>query len=413
MRIAYVGMFEFPEGDAGAARVLGVGRALHECGHSVIFLGIEKTALFQTGQEVLGGGCASIYQEFACRSPEPAGTNIRGKLKRQFLILTGSSVLTRLRAEESEAGSIDAVIAYQSPSLSILRLLSWCRSKRIPFICDTVEWYDTSHVWGGRYGIMALDSELRMRKIQALSDGIIAISRYLENYYSSRIPGLPILRLPPLIDILADKWLAQAVVPARKPIRLAFVGNAGRKDLLVNAIRGLSLLGEEAARYEIVMIGPSQREIRRNLGEDSYLLERLAGSLHFAGRLPHREALQHLAGADYSILLRPDARFAHAGFPTKLVESLGMGVPVICNLTGDIGLYVHDGYEGIVVKDSSPDAFAEGLRHMLQMSPGQKAAMRKHARKRAELSFDYRNWMQPLGEFIDMVITNHRQMNTK
>lgn len=41
MKIGYVGLFNFPDGDAGAFHVLGIGKALRECGHSVVFFGIE------------------------------------------------------------------------------------------------------------------------------------------------------------------------------------------------------------------------------------------------------------------------------------------------------------------------------------------------------------------------------------
>jgi glycosyltransferase involved in cell wall biosynthesis len=141
------------------------------------------------------------------------------------------------------------------------------------------------------------------------------------------------------------------------------------------------------------MVGPSREEVCTNLGPEAGLLDTLNDSLRFAGRLPHREALQRLARADFSILLRPDARFAHAGFPTKLVESLTM-------------LYVRDGHEGIVVKDCSPEAFAEGLRRALALSSEDRAAMRRDARNCAEESFDYHNWVKPLGEFMDTVVAH-------
>ncbi len=86
-----------------------------------------------------------------------------------------------------------------------------------------------------------------------------------------------------------------------------------------------------------------------------------------------------------------------------------MGVPVICNLTSDIGLYVHDGQEGLVVKDCSAEAFAEGLRRALSLSPDERNRMRSRARQRAETSFDYRNWAEPIGQFMRQIIANRRQ----
>lgn len=406
MKIAYVGMFGFPDGGPGTVHILGVAKALRELGNEVVFFGNMKTTqnIPATKRTEHYDGI-STYEEFKYRPLEYSGIGIWGRLRRQASITTGYSFFQRLKIEEQSRGPIDALIAYQSQSLLFYRTLHWCRSRRIPLICDVVEWFDRNHAKGGRYGYHALNSELNMRKLYFLSDGILAISTYLENYYSSH--GLPTLRMPNLIDILNDKW-TEARSPSEKEsaksLRLAFVGSAGQKDLLVNAIRGLSLVGPE--KCEIIAVGPSREELRVNLGPDGELLETLHESLHFTGRLPHREALRKLAQADFSILLRPDAQFANAGFPTKLVESLAMGVPVICNLTGDIGLYVKDGCEGIVVPDCTPEAFAGGIRRILSMSLDERLAMRRHARNRAEVSFDYRNWVTPLGEFIDRVAAN-------
>lgn len=320
-----------------------------------------------------------------------------------------ASFLNRLNAEETHSGQFDAIIAYHPQSLWIFRLLNWCGSRKIPLICDVVEWYDPSHVKGGRYSYRALDSEFRMRIGHSLSDGVLAISTYLENYYSGR--GVPTLRVPNLVDLSEEKWAERDKLSARtdkETLRLSFVGTAGKKDFLVSAIRGLSLVG--SGKCKIIAVGPSPEELRLNLGSDDGLLDNLHENLHFIGRLPHLDALHQLAQSDFSILLRPDARFANAGFPTKLVESLAMGVPVICNLTSDIGLYVNDGCEGIIVPDCSPKAFADGVRRILSISSDKRLAMCRHARKRAEESFDYRNWVNPLGSFVDRVVANKRRM---
>lgn len=411
MRIAYLGSFLFPDGDAAAARVLGIGKALRDQGHSVVFLGIEKSFRATGDRKVEHDGSVSTFSGFKYRSPAPMRRGSFAKMRRLSSILVGSSIIGRLGAEETDGGRIDAVIAYQPSSILILRLLNWCNERAIPLICDSVEWYDRKHMLGGRFGPLALDSELRMRKTQHLADGVLVVSRYLEDYYSQ--DGQPTIRVPPLIDISDAVWSKGSNSSPTLGLSLAFVGNAGQKDLLVNAIRGLALLGKDAHECRTIIVGPSQEEVRRNLGRDADLLGDLAGTLHFTGRLPHPEALRHLMQTDYSILLRPNARFAHAGFPTKLVESLAMGVPVICNLTSDIGLYVIDGQEGIIVKDSSPEAFADGMRRVLALSSDNRATMRRFARIRAEQSFDYRIWVDPLRKFLDTVVAKRECRNRR
>ncbi len=404
MRIAYVGIFEFPEGDAGAARVLGIGMALQQLGHSVVFMGIEKMPMLSN---VSTGYSISDYQGFKYRSPVLHGNSLWRRLSRQISIFSGASIIERLHIEEAENGPLDMVISYLASSLLMLRLFRWCSRRQIPIVCDSVEWFDPSHVLGGRFSPIAFDSELRMRKITGMSDGVITISKYLDEYYKGK--GSKTICIPPLVDIGSGKWPLRTRREKDGRLHIAFVGNAGRKDLLIEAIRGLALLGKDSTKCLITIVGPTEMELRTNLKQDAYLLETLSESLCFTGRLTHREALEQLAQADFSIVLRPDARFAHAGFPTKLVESLAMGVPVICNITGDIGMYVRDGKEGIIVTDCTPEAFAVGLYRALKLTSDNKITMNQTARKCAENYFDYRNWMDPLRDFLKLVTVSRRR----
>jgi len=347
-KVFYVGSFLYPDRNAGAHRVHTIGKCLATAGFDVSFIGYESTGRSQD----LANNNGYIYDGFYYYPSELVGQNIFRRFWRGFYgHMTGLCTMRRLKSLCTT--STVAVIAYQASSFLLAQLRRFCTKHNIIFIVDTVEWYDRGHVQGGRYGVAALDSEIRMRKMQCLADGAITISKFLESYYNRR--NILTLRVPPLIDINNGKWCTEtSSLFVGSKLRISFVGNAGKKDLLTNAIRGLSLLREKARECQLIVVGPSQVEVRANLGPEAGLLEKFDSSLHFATRVPHHEALKFLAQSDFSLVLRPDARFAHAGFSTKLVESLAMGVPVICNLTSDIGMYIHDGQEGIILKDCSP-----------------------------------------------------------
>ena len=137
------------------------------------------------------------------------------------------------------------------------------------------------------------------------------------------------------------------------------------------------------------LVGPSREEVSECLGSDAPMLDMMADMLIFHGRVPQSDVPRLLATADYSVLLRPLERYAQAGFPTKLVESLAAGVPVIANPTSDIAEFVRDGIEGILLTDHSPAAFVAGVKRVLTLPLAQKDAMRLNARLRAETSFDF------------------------
>ncbi len=398
--IYYVGPFKFPDGEAASYRVLGNVHALQQAGFRVVTVGLQNGAPQNTGSEPPLGGSLPYHlvDEYGPRSAP--------RWKRIWRYALGGRHLVAW-LQTHATGDAQAIILAGGYSRYLLRLIPLARRWRIPLTTDVMEWFEPAHCFGGRFGPQRLDVEMTLRVLVPRAGNVIAISSFFERYFASL--GSTVVRVPPLVDISDPKWQPQPPISSPERLRLAFVGSAGRKDLVVNAIRGLALLGPRAQACELTITGPSHQELRTNLKDDSGLLERLGPSLRCDGRLPHRHALRQLAQADFSVLLRPDLRFAQAGFPTKLVESLASGVPVICNLTSDIGLYVRDREQGLVLKDCSPESFANGLRRALALSQAERAAMRTKARLRAEACFDYRNWIEPIGEFMRRVIANHQR----
>jgi glycosyltransferase involved in cell wall biosynthesis len=397
-QIVYTGGFRFPEGDAAAARVLGIGKALRDLGYTVTFAGAEAAGRSSD----LNEDGEFWYQGFKYASQDELRSSELGRWARLTRYLRmGHKTAAWLKTQPP--GSTQAVFLYNGMSGYQWRLASFCARNHLPLICDITEWYEPTHWSGGRFDPRGWDVEATLRYWVPRAQGAIVISRYLEQVFVRH--GRPVLRVPPLVDLQEPKWeFPTAGTKGTEELRVVYAGDAGRKDLLANAIRGLSYLGERGKSVRMFIVGPSHDEFASSLGSDSELLNTCRDQVEFTGRLPHRVALQRVAECDFSIMLRPHQRFAEAGFPTKLVESLACGVPMIGNLTSDIGMYVRDGIEGIVLADCTPESFAQGLERALSLSPDQRQAMREAARRRAEGSFDYRNWVETIGQFMDAVL---------
>ena len=391
-RIYYVGEFSYPEGEAASYRVLGNVQAMRAAGFEVVVVGRGPANPGSGSGENREVGRYHLVDEYGPRSAP--------KWRRAWrYIVGGSRLMSWLKAHA--AADAQAIILAGGYSRYLFRLLPLCRSWRIPLFVDVVEWFEPSHCLGGRFGPQRWDVELSLRSLIPRAGHVIAISSFLERHFQKH--GAKTLRVPPLIDATDSKW-QQSATREKGRLRLGFAGNAGQKDLLVNAIRGLARLGNEATRCELRIVGPTRDELGNSLGSDAGLMQWLGPSLQFTGRLSHHDALAHLAQCDFSILLRPNLRFAHAGFPTKLVETLAIGVPPIGNLTSDMGIYLKDGDNALLVEDCSPDAFLSGLQRAIGMSDDMRAHLRSNARKRAELSFDYRHWAVPMGRFLNEVL---------
>jgi glycosyltransferase involved in cell wall biosynthesis len=396
--IIYVGNFYFPNGSAAGTRVLGVGKALREAGYRVVFAGMEHRGRDEDRQYD-GEYC---YQGFSYIPEKDHGHGRLARLKRGLLThVTGTTTMRRLQA--MDLSTTQAIIAYHASGPLLWQLMSFCRKRGLALMADCTEWYDSRQVKGGRLGPLYWDSELRMHWLQSKIGRVIAVSSFLDRYYRDR--GCDVIRIPPLIDMdQTNGESAKYVMRDDGMLRLVYAGSPGKKDLLITAIRGLRELRAAGAPVELHLVGLSRPAADVCVGKNVPMLDALGEAVVYHGRVPHPMAIALVAQADFSILVRPDERFAHAGFPTKLVESLSLGVPVITNLTSDIGEYVRDCKEGIVLEGCDPEAFAVGVRKALAMPREQWSAMRVHSRQRAVDCFDYRNYVAPLNDFVERAV---------
>lgn len=390
--ILYTGSFRFPTGDAAAARVLGIAKAMRSLGAEVIFGGGESAGRPQDAD--LQGGFR--YQDFAYWPQggldQPSLSAIARLLQKRKNAAKTLSWIGGFRPR-----GIAAIVAYEPSTWLGLRLRSYTQRHRIPLIVDLTEWPTGQTLSGGTFGFRNLDSEFRMRFLYEHCDGMIAVSSFLEGYYAAR--GCKAIRIPPLVDLEDEKWRT----PAWKPddaLRLIYAGSPGNKDMLRNIIRGVLLAGGSRRRLELNLVGVTQEQAQELSGCDLNPGAQSGISIRCHGKIPQTEVPARLAASDFSVLLRQDSKNAKAGFATKFVESLAAGTPPIANATGDIAEFMKDGSEGLLVTDCSAEGLAATLKRALNLGPERLHAMREYAKNRARDSFDFRKYCPMLQAFI-------------
>ena len=390
--VIYTGSFRFPIGDAGAARVLGIGKALRTAGFEVVFGGGEAEGRPEDRNEF--GGYR--YQGFAYVPQGHLFRDDSGPWRR--VLQMGRAGKETLRwIERHRPHGIAAIIAYDPSTPLLLRLKRYAGRHRIRLVVDLTEWPTGRNLPGGLLGARNLDSEFRLRYLYRQSDNVIGVSSFLAEYY--RRASCRTVRIPPLVDLDDPKWNAPSGENAAS-LQLIYAGTPGNKDLLGNILRGLLFPEGRAVKAELHLVGVTQEQAARLCG----------GSLQQSGdgnarvicydRISQNEVPRRLAAADFSVLLRPDEKYAHAGFPTKLAESLSAGTPAIVNATSDIAEYVRDGREGFIVPGHSPEAFAATLRKIAAIPRERIRDMKHLAKQRACEVFDYRSYRSVLQEFL-------------
>ena len=377
LRILYTGAFRFPEGDAAAFRVQAVARLFSEAGHEVAFAGWEDGAAPYT---YAGSDC---FPQSEFRSERvPALTRLAG------FLLRGRRTLAWLKT----VPAYDVVIAYNPPAIFAILLKSYGRAHGIKVVIDSTEWYQASHLPGGAWGPAAAENWLRMHLAYRLYPNLIVISRLLERHFSGR----NLVRIPPLLPVPLAPVARAIPGPA---LRILYAGEAGRKDRLAQLVTALPALAAQLALpLELHIAGMDQAQLRALPGMPAWG-PGLAAQVQCHGRVAREQVLALYRHCHFSVLFREDARYAHAGFPTKAMESWSQGCPLITNAVGDLrALAVHMG-NAIVLEE---DQLVTGLGPLLGalLTPGRYDAMVRQCLATAEAQFAPERYAGPVADFV-------------
>ncbi|HWK76530.1 glycosyltransferase [Microbacterium sp.] len=347
LRVAYVGPVDVPSSAANAQRMLGLAKALGLAGCEVVIGSAadnhEEAVAFASGTRI----------EYIRESATNGNTRIRRIVRG---LVAGDRTIRWLNRLDPEP---DVVILYGTTFSYLVRLLRWTRRRQIPLVLDVVEWYDPRHLPGGVLGPYAILNEIAMRYAKKAA-GIIAISSFLADYY--RRAGLPTVTVPPLFEPVASQ--PHATMPwndgGSASLTIAYVGNPGKKDrrTLENLLSLPDALGSLRNAIRIRIVGVDRAQASAAVGR---MPETLPAEVTFLGSMARTDAMTEVARADFTVLQRPDRRYTKAGFPTKIVESLILGTPPLANATSDLGKWLVDNENAIILVDDSIEALVEGV----------------------------------------------------
>lgn len=373
MKIAYVGPFKFPSSAANSLRVWGVVQALQYLGHEVSVVGIGS----ETPERSLE--MASDVDIFTAREYESGIFSRWPGVRGLFL---GNATVEWLSRQLVRP---DIVISYGPHAGYTIRLLRFCKSQNIPLILDLVEWYDPRHLPGGVLGPYAICNEFSMRILVRNATGLFVISRYLEKYYQGK--GVPLLRLPPLFAVKANRETEYEADHSGLR-RFCYSGSPGKKEDLYSLFGGLDLAWKEGFRFRFTFIGGGIDEILKDARLRRLSIFEYRDHMQFTGRVANNESRRVVANSDFQIVIRKVRRFSTAGFPSKVPESMSLGVPVVVNLFSDLDQHLKHGENAIIVDSPSIGAVRDGVVRAIKMSPTAVVEMKRRAQETASRSFD-------------------------
>ncbi|EMP55939.1 group 1 glycosyl transferase [Marinobacter santoriniensis NKSG1] len=379
--VAYVGPYNFPDGGAAARRIYGNCLSLQRAGYDVI---VSSGQLADSQKREYNGIPVVSLNE---RRYEHLPT----LLKHFMYFSAGSSTIQWLESLQEKP---DAVILYSGYSPYLLRLLPWARKNNVKLIFDVVEWYDPPSLISRIMSPYFLNIELAMRFLIKKCDGLIVISDYLKKYYMPHVKN--IIKVPPTASLGLEGQ--DTSIEVRESTRFVYAGTPGKKDSLSSIISAVLRVRSEGQNIELHIAGVPKSKIVDYITVSGYSQATIDKAIMCHGILSHKQTVDLVRASDYSILIRPNIRSVQAGFPTKFVESMAVGTPVIANISSDLQYYLRDGVNGLICPDSNVESLVKVINRSVDLSHNR--IMRQKAIETAATYFSPNNYIQEFSNLI-------------
>ena len=369
MKFIYIGRVSCFMADAASIRVHNVAKALQQQGHQVDF--ICQEGVVPSGElNSNGSTCYGVFGEHT------------GKLAMWREWLLGTGAVRKLKAL-LQTTRYDGVILYNLPITTGKSVYDLCRKRGIAVFGDITEWYDIWHTKGLPASAYAWLVDRRIRLLDCKCDGMIAISPYLETYYTGKVP---VFNLPPVFEENGRPNTSE-----NSPYKFLYAGSPSKKDELYNFIAAVKNINRESIRVQMTIIGAPIPEDSQALAEQG---------ICYLPRMPHEAILDALGQHDFSVLLRRNARYAKAGYSTKVAEALYNGTPVFCNQIGGADTDICHGRNGIKISAADTQTIENALTDILQMPAQELAEMKKNAFAFGQEKYARKNYAKELSSFM-------------
>ena len=375
---------KYPDGDAGALRQHTMGKMFHSLGYNVMVYGMGNTT----------SGAIKMLDGISYRSMRNNRRNIIGRLLDR--VTWGDKAVEDIK---KRFDSITAILIVDDNPILFKKVERLADRYKCCLIHDSVEWYSPEEFKTGKFNIQYLLKNHINTLAISKKWSVIAISTYLYDWFKDRAKR--VVLIPVILDMNYEEHNNTVSTDANR-ICFVYAGAPGKKDYLKELIKGFSLLSEQQKeKIELHVIGVTNEQLLNQCGVDEVDVQALGSCFTAHGRVPHDEALEWVSKANYTLLLRnSDLRYAKAGFPTKIVESLKYGTPPMCNMSSDLANYLDDHRNALIIEACTAEAVKKAAEKAISISSEEYAEIRRNARITAREKFDYQKYVRTLDSLL-------------
>jgi glycosyltransferase involved in cell wall biosynthesis/SAM-dependent methyltransferase len=403
VQILFVSHYFYPEVGAPQTRILETAQRLSARGHDVTVLtGFPNYPDGVIPEEYRGHVLLSeqLGEIRVIRSAVYPAAN-RGSARR--LINHASFALSSILATPL-AGRRRVVIGESPPLFTAVSAAVIARAQRAPLVLNVADLWPESAVQLG-----AVRDPRAIRLAQALERFAYrhsaAITVPTDGMRASLLaagePAEKVVHLPNAVD--PDRFAAGAPRSGgrRRIIYCGTVGMAQGVGTLVDAATELAD-AQELVEFLIVGDGAEREELARTVRE------RGLANVKFIGRVPRNEVPAVIASADAAVICLRDLPLFEDALPTKMLEYMAAGRPVVVSAAGVAARLVESAQAGVACAPEDTEALAGAIRAVMR-DPARAREMGENGRRHVEAHFSRDAVVDSLEEIVMRVGGDERE----
>ena len=346
----------YPNENAEARRIHLFCKILKENGYKIFVCGNAKTGYLQIRE----------YDKIFYTSLKTNSNNILMK----YIGLKTYAIRLKRYLNSIKKDNLPSVLLASDISNHAIHVLKrFCKKNNIQLVYDCVEWYSPSEFYYGKYSKGYREKNKQNSVVIDKTMKIISISEYFYTYFTEK--GIQTERIPILCDFIVE------------PTQVRLSQN--------NAL--LKMKDNNKEKFVFEFIGITNTILKNHYKYSDKEIERLEKNCVFLGAMPHEEVIKHYKKANFSLLFRDETElYAKAGFPSKVVESLQYGVPVLCNYSSDLKKYLNSEFNAIVIESADSDSCVKGLEEINNLNIDALNQMKINSITTARKYFYYKNF---------------------
>jgi glycosyltransferase involved in cell wall biosynthesis len=363
-------------------------------GSELVSRGHEIDLVMQAADEHVAVGPQSWHGRTVWVGPTDCKDGILHRLRRTWLSLV-HDVRFLLRANRERYDAV--LVSDKFFTGAIAAMLA--RARGLPFIFWLTFPYPEADRYRAALGVARYPRLTRLRgRFNALllyrwivprSDHVFVQSERMKRDVCAR--GADAARVSSIVTGFDLTRIAPVALPARRaesPIVIAYLGtlNAMRQlDVLVDM---LAVLRREGMDARLLIVGGSPNPRDRRLLEKRAVELNVTPYVELTGALPQQDALRRISAADVCISPIHRSPILDVGSPTKMIEYMALGMPVVANDHPEQRLILRATRGGVCVPWGARH-YARAVRWLMSRRPEERAAMGARGRAWVEQNRTY------------------------